>query len=351
MMSKFCLLLRVVLSLVILCTNGNFMGRGIDLGENWPPPDAGERLVKMSSGTFIYATTVIRFIDDEYYHPSERLEAVLNLDPRRIRKINSFICYISSGKLPRLTSFWIPKKSIYFWNYGMGMAGGSWTTPHATSPHDPATDKVSVFLLANRDIVGQLPRLLEKAAPSDALIDLLRNPHVQKGLFLYEARRWRHGEAGEPRHQWPETESRWPSDLIQLWEDQRAITALIPYLHISKNPSAATYEYDAMYTELFSRNPDLLLVLQCTLLEPDRIRSHLHLWGWTEHILRPLLAVGGGIQRQGFPEGDSPADFLTGQSRARHLYSRPCDVAEKIVLRSISGLRRTLAGGPAQLDA
>ncbi|KAJ7678421.1 hypothetical protein B0H14DRAFT_2488800, partial [Mycena olivaceomarginata] len=35
----------------------------------------------MSSATFIYATTVIHFIDDEYHHPADRLNSVLELDP------------------------------------------------------------------------------------------------------------------------------------------------------------------------------------------------------------------------------------------------------------------------------
>ncbi|KAJ7830770.1 hypothetical protein B0H13DRAFT_2679481 [Mycena leptocephala] len=54
--------------------------RGINLGA-WPPLGAAEKLVIRSSGIFIYATTVIRFIDDEYSHPMDRLDAVLNLDP------------------------------------------------------------------------------------------------------------------------------------------------------------------------------------------------------------------------------------------------------------------------------
>ncbi|KAJ6601967.1 hypothetical protein DFH09DRAFT_884271, partial [Mycena vulgaris] len=36
--------------------------RGIPLGEPWPSPEALEHLVQKSSGIFIYATTVIRFV-------------------------------------------------------------------------------------------------------------------------------------------------------------------------------------------------------------------------------------------------------------------------------------------------
>jgi hypothetical protein len=55
--------------------------RGIDLGAYWPPLGVAEKLAIRSSGIFIYATTVIRFIDDEYSHPMDRLDAVLTLDP------------------------------------------------------------------------------------------------------------------------------------------------------------------------------------------------------------------------------------------------------------------------------
>jgi hypothetical protein len=50
----------------------------------WPTPDALDRLVAKSSGIFIYATTVIRFVDDEYCHPNDQLESVLALDRRRL---------------------------------------------------------------------------------------------------------------------------------------------------------------------------------------------------------------------------------------------------------------------------
>ncbi|KAJ7662496.1 hypothetical protein B0H17DRAFT_314948 [Mycena rosella] len=54
----------------------------MDLGPVWPSPDAVEHLVEKSSGLLIYPTTVVRFIDDEYSHPGDRLDAVLRLDRR-----------------------------------------------------------------------------------------------------------------------------------------------------------------------------------------------------------------------------------------------------------------------------
>ncbi|KAJ7687584.1 hypothetical protein B0H17DRAFT_681964 [Mycena rosella] len=42
----------------------------------WPSPHAIERLVGKSSGYFIYASTVIKFIDDKDYRPTRRLAAL-----------------------------------------------------------------------------------------------------------------------------------------------------------------------------------------------------------------------------------------------------------------------------------
>ncbi|KAJ7772325.1 hypothetical protein B0H16DRAFT_168053 [Mycena metata] len=57
------------------------LARGEKLGEVWPPPDVLEDLIRKSCGIFIYATTVIRFVDDQYQNPQEQLECVLDLDP------------------------------------------------------------------------------------------------------------------------------------------------------------------------------------------------------------------------------------------------------------------------------
>jgi hypothetical protein len=45
----------------------------------WPSADNLNKLVQKSSGYFIYASTVIRFIDDKYSRPTERLALVLSL--------------------------------------------------------------------------------------------------------------------------------------------------------------------------------------------------------------------------------------------------------------------------------
>ncbi|KAJ7922341.1 hypothetical protein B0H13DRAFT_1470488, partial [Mycena leptocephala] len=47
----------------------------------WPSPDVLNILVQKSSGYFIYGSTVIKFIDDKYSRPTERLAVVQNLTP------------------------------------------------------------------------------------------------------------------------------------------------------------------------------------------------------------------------------------------------------------------------------
>ncbi|KAJ6471530.1 hypothetical protein C8R45DRAFT_1218108 [Mycena sanguinolenta] len=42
----------------------------------WPTPDVLEKLVQNSSGYFVYVSTIIKFIDDKSYRPTERLAVV-----------------------------------------------------------------------------------------------------------------------------------------------------------------------------------------------------------------------------------------------------------------------------------
>ncbi|KAJ7028929.1 hypothetical protein C8F04DRAFT_48621 [Mycena alexandri] len=47
----------------------------------WPSPQSLDHLVQKSSGYFVYASTVIKFIDDKYSRPTERLETIQNMSP------------------------------------------------------------------------------------------------------------------------------------------------------------------------------------------------------------------------------------------------------------------------------
>ena len=49
---------------------------------SWPPADDIERLVHKSSGQFIYASTVIKFIDSHRHWPPDRLDIIFGILPR-----------------------------------------------------------------------------------------------------------------------------------------------------------------------------------------------------------------------------------------------------------------------------
>ncbi|KAJ7110415.1 hypothetical protein C8R44DRAFT_883572 [Mycena epipterygia] len=53
-------------------------------------------IVKKSSGCFICAATVIRFVDDEYSHPIDRLAAVVALDPKSTAPLDDLYTQILS---------------------------------------------------------------------------------------------------------------------------------------------------------------------------------------------------------------------------------------------------------------
>jgi hypothetical protein len=130
----------------------------------------------------------------------------------------------------------------------------------------------------------------------------------------------------------------------------RAVARLRDHLHVSEDPSAATFKYDAIYTELFSRHPELHLISQCQVVAPDGfdINYHLPLFGWTGAVFRPFLKFPE-LFPLPFPNGDSPLDFLADPRRAGRLYSEPSYIAEELVLRWIGRVRRVLAGGPCEL--
>ncbi|KAJ7731026.1 hypothetical protein B0H16DRAFT_1696780 [Mycena metata] len=394
--------------------HSDFMGRGIDLGPAWPSPDAVRRLVTMSSGTFIHAATVIRFIDDEYHHPADRLESVLKLDPQSTAPLDDLYTEIISGvpqeqqtqqlrilhvisrgglgrdgiagmdldpenidmllhlrdgtcrlilrrlhsllDVPRIRTRFGLRNPISILHASFrdylsdARRSGRWCISVPWLPPDwlhymlhllstpPQTDSQRDFY---RFIVYHLPAALRNASPTDTVIDLLRNRNVQKGFFL---------NLTTSPLELPQRDSLYPSDLVQLWEDQKAIVELLLCLIIRKDRSdrnTATFKYDQIYNQIFSRNPDLLLVTQCGIVNPN-LRDHLELFDCTSEIFRPFLQFSE-LFPLPFPDGDSPLDFLTDPCRAGGLYSEPCHIAEGLLLRWLCHAKRVLVGGPCEL--
>lgn len=70
---------------------------GTVLEDSWPPDYAIEQLVRKSSATFVYASTVVKFVDDEYFHPDDRLQKVLQLDPQSTAPLDDLYTEILSS--------------------------------------------------------------------------------------------------------------------------------------------------------------------------------------------------------------------------------------------------------------
>ncbi|ESK86804.1 nwd2 [Moniliophthora roreri MCA 2997] len=49
--------------------------------EVWPAPKVIEQLIDKACGQFIYAATVLKFVNDEYSHPMKQLQIILGLSP------------------------------------------------------------------------------------------------------------------------------------------------------------------------------------------------------------------------------------------------------------------------------
>jgi hypothetical protein len=46
----------------------------------WPKPEIVQQIVRNSSGYFIYASTVVKFIDDKRFQPQDRLNIILGIE-------------------------------------------------------------------------------------------------------------------------------------------------------------------------------------------------------------------------------------------------------------------------------
>ncbi|KAJ7660307.1 hypothetical protein DFH06DRAFT_952683, partial [Mycena polygramma] len=80
-----------------------YTSRGIPLENGWPGTNSVDHLVEKSSGAFIYATTIVRYVDDEYSHPAQRLASVLALDPHSTAPLDTLYTQILSN---------VPNRSI-----------------------------------------------------------------------------------------------------------------------------------------------------------------------------------------------------------------------------------------------
>ncbi|KAJ6526463.1 hypothetical protein B0H19DRAFT_547308 [Mycena capillaripes] len=235
--------------------------RGIDLGTVWPTPNTLEHLVKQSSGTFIYAATVIRFIGDEYFHPAARLGAILALNPESTAPFDDLyteilsvlprgiqqlrILHALARKWPRMDAeqldtflnvdpgtsrlalrglhslfrvspiragLWSPCYTIFPLHASLVdylcdvRRSGEWCISIPWLHSDYLKSIIDLLsspphtrgdLIDRRLVVRYLPSALANTPPSDALISNLRNEVLQHSIFLEIL-------DSECDHQWPQ---------------------------------------------------------------------------------------------------------------------------------------------------
>ncbi|KAJ7772485.1 hypothetical protein B0H16DRAFT_170399 [Mycena metata] len=90
----------------------------------WPSPDVLDNLVRKSSGYFVYAATVIKFVDDPYSRPSERLEIIHNLKPTQydtpFGALDQLYHQILSGVRPQFRSSLLDILQCVAYDFNLG---------------------------------------------------------------------------------------------------------------------------------------------------------------------------------------------------------------------------------------
>ncbi|KAJ7257047.1 hypothetical protein C8J57DRAFT_1185914 [Mycena rebaudengoi] len=368
--------------------HSDYRTRGIDLGTRWPSAEELDHLVQKSSGIFIYATTVIRFVGDEYSHPVDRLDSVLALDPQSTAPLDDLYKQILSlvpqswqhlrilhviwrqseeldpeeiDTLLMLRSgatrlmlrglhslFYVPPvRSLFGYPNGVRILHASFGDhlgdPRRSGPWCVSLPRLQDDLLHStvrflssppltyttqelcRRLVVKLPGLLKDGTPSETLFELMRNKTFQESLFLCCT-----------LSEWPQRGSSYPFDLIQLWEDHQFISRLAEYLDHSGQTDTrdvATFKFDPIYATILSNHPNLVLVLTGRVLGLE-LHDILEVLGLSDNVLRPFLEIRELLESPLAHEDYeySPVSFLADPSRSGGLMNEQ-DAAEELVLR------------------
>ncbi|KAJ7915367.1 hypothetical protein B0H13DRAFT_2000557 [Mycena leptocephala] len=311
---------------------------GTVLEDPWPPDSAIEQLVRKSSATFVYASTVIKFVDDEYFHPDDRLQKMLQLDPQSTAPLDDLYTEILSlaSRHPMLLSV------LHVHIYHRGLCPALEDTdlvfnlsPGATrlclrglasilkipSPTRPLQfsfpEHVEVLhsslhdYFHNRDRSGPwclssppldlalahhvaryLTALTEDILPNrtyrykNLLISLIRDfgerltTQIINVLRNESIQRLWFGHSGimsENVHRWLERCASLPSDLKQTWMTSVFISGVLSKLRApSINSAVPSCRFDSIYRSIFSTHPLLLEVLRMQLM--PRGFSHFDRW-------------------------------------------------------------------------
>ncbi|KAJ7065651.1 hypothetical protein C8F01DRAFT_1126292 [Mycena amicta] len=366
--------------------------RGIDLGSRWPPPCVIRELAHRSGGAFIYASTVIHYIMDEFSHPATQLESVLKLDPesiaplddlyrtilsslrsnQRLRQILYAICsdewadpedidiIFSAPKgttrlalRPLHSLLSVPPVAVPGGYHGYiivlhstfkdflydSLRSGDW----CISTPSLKTDHVQMLLCvlssessSNNKRHGQLINWLcthlRNMDGDGNLSEKFSNQSLQKHLFRY------------PFGPWPENATGYSRDVRNLFQELHVVSNLGQNMHITPSSSllVPTLQFDSVYQSILAGSPQLCKVLNALRVWDD-LGEVLRLYNLGYEIFQPFIA-----HRQvlalPFPNGDSPVDFIANQSRAGALCLDHKDIQEELWLSYFRGVNMFLQG-------
>ncbi|KAF7369402.1 putative nwd2 protein [Mycena venus] len=367
-----------------------YLADRIDLGDVWPSPEALEHLVKKSSGIFIYAVTVIRFVSDEYSHPQEQLDSVLSLDPESTAPLDDLYTQILS----------VTKQN----DRQLRILHAVWQTVSSSRSIDPDPEGIDLLLDLRRgacrvglrglhsllkvpSVMNRIGLRPEVEVLHASFADFLGDPRRSKGWcvslpwlhsdFLHcmirllasppptDSARSFYGEIVQALPEilsnatlcdqlidllrntafqnslflqdkiysaWPQRGSDYPSDLIQLWERHQFVCTLSQNLKSSEDECSPTFKHDSLYTQILSGQPTLVFVLSALAQVGSRLGSILNMLNLTYRIFEPFFAIREALYLP-FPVADSPLAFISDPGRAGSLYLDPQATAEVVVLR------------------
>ncbi|KAJ7132387.1 hypothetical protein C8R44DRAFT_978009 [Mycena epipterygia] len=377
------------------------------LDDSWPSQAELYHLVRKSSGVFIYASTVVRFVDDKCSHSQDRLKSVLQLDPDSTAPLDDLYTEILSSVSNHPTLLRVLHAAFRFKLF--------------PGPHEidllldlpPGTARLTLHGLQSIiRIPSALTRISKRQGVEvlhESLRDYFLDPdrsrswclwthvldsalahHVVRCLvsplkegnfpelinFYYEILCYvlsYRSEILTPNQVFDflrnqHVEPLWfvdyftftstlvrkclkrfpsiPADLSKTLTDSDFIRRFLSDLkpRSERLASHPTCRLDSIYMDIFSANPLLLHVLHIQLIDgPVLLGFNVLALGCTYTVFRPLCVFDGLINGS-FPEGESPLDFLSDPRRARNLYEEQRLTAEKVIIRWIRLVKQFLAG-------
>ncbi|KAJ7896632.1 hypothetical protein B0H14DRAFT_2678140 [Mycena olivaceomarginata] len=312
--------------------------RGIPLETDWPGQDSINHLVEKSSGTFIYAATVLRYIDDEYSHPAERLDDVLRLDPQSTTPPRQFVHSNSFNLLHAMVRIsedlnpeeidaalqlrtgtsrlvlrglhsvvCVPPVRTVGFRYGITFLHASLCDflldPICSSelcvaaPHlDSQLVRSMIVFLSSSSPNSLLFKYIFKIEPTADLLPVLQNPNILQASLPLAL------ESISEIIDWLQACCPLPSNIIRIWDDFRFIREL-------ENPRAT------ILTTIASVWPDD---------DPWDTALDLLWVTWDALLFKFLL------------------EFIRDSCRARTLYAAPQDIYKFAALLCISRIRQIL---------